>query len=62
MAGDAAAWRALYDGAADTVGRYARWRTGCAELAEEVVQEAWLTAARRLASFDPRRGSFAQWV
>lgn len=63
LAGDAAAWRALYDGAFATVAGYVRWRTGgLADLADDVVQEAWLTAARRLSAFDPRRCRFAAWV
>jgi RNA polymerase sigma-70 factor (ECF subfamily) len=45
------------------VAGYARWRAGgCAELADEVIQETWLTAARRLKAFDPEKGSFAAWV
>ena len=62
-AGDPAAWRALYDAAYDRVAGYARWRAGGrADLADEVVQETWLTAARKLRSFDPGRAAFAAWV
>jgi len=60
LAGDADAWRALYDSAHNTVASYARWRSG--DLADDVVQEAWLTAARTLAAFDPGRARFAGWV
>lgn len=62
-AGDPAAWRALYDAAFDRVAGYARWRAGgLDDLADEVVQETWLTAARRLQAFDPAKGPFAGWV
>jgi RNA polymerase sigma-70 factor (ECF subfamily) len=60
LRGDAEAWRALYDSAYESVATYARWRGGA--LAEEIVQDAWLAAARRLASFDPARARFAAWV
>jgi RNA polymerase sigma-70 factor (ECF subfamily) len=62
LGGDAAAWRSLYDSAFDTVSRYARWRCGRGDLADDAIQETWLTAARRLRSFDPGRGRFAEWV
>jgi RNA polymerase sigma-70 factor (ECF subfamily) len=62
LGGDAGAWRALYDSAFETVASYARWRGGSADLAEDIVQESWLAAARRLASFDPAQARFAAWV
>jgi RNA polymerase sigma-70 factor (ECF subfamily) len=63
LAGDPAAWRALYDGAFDRVAGYVRWRAGgVADLADDVLQEAWLTAARRLRAFDPGKALFAAWV
>lgn len=60
LRGDAEAWRALYDSAFEGVARYARWRGG--SLAEEIVQESWLIAARKLGSFDPGQARFAAWV
>jgi RNA polymerase sigma-70 factor (ECF subfamily) len=61
--GDEPAWAELFHDAHDTVFRYAVWRCGGrADLAEDVVQEAWLLAARKLAAFDPARGRFAGWV
>lgn len=61
--GDEPAWAELYHAAYDAVFRYAVWRCGGhADLAEDVVQEAWLLAARRLRAFDPDRGQFAGWV
>ncbi len=32
------------------------------DLADEIIQEAWLTAVRRVRHFDPRRGSFLAWM
>ncbi len=61
--GEEPAWAELYHAAYDTVFRYAVWRCGGrVDLAEEVVQEAWLLAARKLSAFDPTRGRFAGWV
>lgn len=63
LAGDAAAWRALFESAFAAVAAYARWRCGgLADLADDAVQETWLTAARKLRAFDPARNHFAGWV
>src|SRR5262245_17026523 len=63
LSGDAAAWRTWYAEYFDRLARYARWRCGgLADLADDVTQEAWLTAVRRLRSFDPDRGSFFDWL
>lgn len=63
LGGDEPAWAELYHTAYDTVFRYALWRCGGrTDLAEDVAQEAWLLAARKLRAFDPARGRFAGWV
>ena len=63
LAGDERAWRAWYDESFAGLRAYARWRCGgLADHADELLQEAWLTAVRRLASFDPAAGSFAGWL
>ena len=63
VAGDAVAWRALFDSAYDRVRAYCRWRAaGLSDLADDCEQETWLVAVRRLRSFNPRRGPFAGWV
>lgn len=63
LCGDEPAWAELYHAAYDTVFRYALWRCGGrVDLAEDVTQEAWLLAARKLRAFDPARGRFAGWV
>src|SRR5262249_38708714 len=42
---------------------YALWRCGgLRDLADEVIQETWLTAVRRLGAFDPDAGAFAGWL
>lgn len=63
LAGDDAAWRAGYDAAFESVRGYVRWRSGgMKDLTDDVLQETWLTAVRRIADFDPKRSSFATWV
>lgn len=63
-AGDPEAWRALYDAYA---GRLLTWLlalvTGdVAMSAEDVAAEAWLTAARRMGSFEGDESAFAGWL
>src|SRR5215472_13185446 len=63
LAGDEQAWRTLYDEAFAGLYAYVLWRcAGLADQADEVVQETWLTAVRRLRAFDPSAGSFASWL
>ena len=66
LAGDERACRAWYDAAFAEVRAYVHWRcgglAGLADLADDAVQETWLTAVRRVAAFDPARGPFAGWV
>src|SRR4051794_40541196 len=62
LAGDELAWREWYDAAFGPLRAYVHWRCGgLADLADDVVQETWLVAVRRVRAFDPRRGSFAAW-
>lgn len=63
LAGDVDAWRAWYDVHFEALARYARWRCGgLADLADDVIQETWLTAVSRLRAFDPAKGSFLVWL
>jgi RNA polymerase sigma-70 factor, ECF subfamily len=63
LGGDTSAWRLWYDEHFARLLDYARWRCGgLADLADDVVQETWLTAVRRLRSFDPARGPFVAWL
>jgi len=63
LAGDTAAWQAWYDEHFCRLTAYIRWRCGgLTDIADDVLQETWLIAIRRLRSFDPARGSFAVWL
>ena len=63
LAGEEFAWRTLYDEAFAGLYAYALWPCGGRhDRADEVTQEIWLTAVRRLRSFDPTAGSFASWL
>jgi RNA polymerase sigma-70 factor (ECF subfamily) len=63
LAGDEAAWRAWYDATSPRVRAYVHWRCGGrADLADEIVQETWLTAVRRVRTFRPEQGGFAGWL
>jgi RNA polymerase sigma-70 factor (ECF subfamily) len=63
LAGDERAWQTWYDESFDGLRAYVWWRcAGLRDLADEVVQETWLTAVRRVRDFDPARGSFAAWL
>ena len=59
LAGNENAWRTWYDETYDDLHRYVRWRCGGQkDWADEIVQDTWLTAVRRMRRFDPRKGSF----
>jgi len=63
LAGDERAWSTLYADAFDGLYAYVRWRcAGLHDLADEIVQESWLIAVRRIRSFVPENGSFAGWL
>jgi RNA polymerase sigma-70 factor (ECF subfamily) len=63
LAGDERAWQAWYEQSYEGLAAYVAWRcAGLRDLGEEVIQETWLTAVRRIRSFDPERGSFANWL
>jgi RNA polymerase sigma-70 factor (ECF subfamily) len=63
LAGDAAAWRTLYDGAYAELWAYVSWRcAGLSDVAEDVTQETWLVAVRRIRDFEPRKGRFVAWL
>ena len=63
LAGDASAWRVWYEETYAPLEAYVLWR--CArmhDLAEDVLQEAWLTAVRSIRRFRPEAGSFQAWI
>jgi len=63
LAGDQRAWQAWYEESYEPLYAYVHWRSGgLGELAEEVVQETWLVAVRRVRAFDPGQGSFLAWL
>ncbi len=63
LGGDEEAWRALYDDAFEPLRAYVAWRcAGLGDWTDEIVQQTWLTAVRRIGRFDPERGSFAAWL
>src|SRR5262249_34023769 len=63
LAGDERAWEALYTDAFDVLHAYVHWRcAGLRDLVDDVVQDTWLTAVRRISAFEPERGSFAGWL
>ena len=63
LAGDESAWRAWYDETADALYAYIAWRCGgLRDAADEIAQDVWLTAVRRLPAFDPAAGSFLGWL
>jgi RNA polymerase sigma-70 factor (ECF subfamily) len=63
LAGDERAWQTWYEESYAGLRAYAAWRcAGLRDLADEVVQETWLTAVRRIRRFDPDRGPFAAWL
>jgi RNA polymerase sigma-70 factor, ECF subfamily len=63
LGGDERAWKTWYDESYEALHAFVLWRTGGArDRADEIVQETWLTAVRKIRSFDPRKGSFAAWL
>src|SRR5438093_10891686 len=63
LAGDERAWRTWYDASFAALDAYVVWRcAGLRDLADDVVQETWLIAVRRVSSFDPERGRFLSWL
>ncbi|HVS39050.1 MAG TPA: sigma-70 family RNA polymerase sigma factor [Gemmataceae bacterium] len=62
-AGDETAWKTLYEESFAGLYAYVRWRCGgLRDAADDIVQETWLTAVRRIGRFDPARGRFADWL
>jgi RNA polymerase sigma-70 factor (ECF subfamily) len=63
LAGNESAWRALYERAFDPVYAFVFHRADRrADRTDEIVQETWLIAVRRLQQFDPRQGGFESWL
>ena len=63
LAGDERAWHALYQETFDDLYGYVQWRCGGRrDWADEIVQDTWLTAVRRIRRFDPQQGRFLAWL
>lgn len=63
LAGDERAWRALHERYFASVFAYVRHRAGPkTQQTEDIVQESWLIAVRRMRDFDPARGTFEAWL
>ena len=63
LGGDPDAWESLYQDHFDALEHHLARRTrGDRELVEDVVQESWLVAVRRMADWDPGRGPFGAWL
>jgi RNA polymerase sigma-70 factor (ECF subfamily) len=61
--GDELAWRSLYDASFADLDAYVLWRCGgLRDRADDIVQETWLIAVRRIGDFDPERGLFLAWL
>ena len=63
VGGDADAWRAWYEAEYAPLEGYVLWRCGSLrDLADDVLQDTWLTAVRRIRHFDPAAGPFHGWL
>jgi len=63
LAGDETAWRAWCLESFDELDRFVLWRCGGRrDLADDIVQETWLTVVRGIRRFDPTRASFLTWL
>lgn len=63
LAGDEQAWRTWYDESFAGLYAYVLWRcAGWHNLADEIVQETWMTAVHRIRRFIPEQGSFLNWL
>ena len=61
--GDTTAWQAWYEAEYAPLEHYVLWRCGSSrDLADDVLQETWMTAVRRIGHFDPATGPFHSWL
>jgi RNA polymerase sigma-70 factor (ECF subfamily) len=62
-AGDERAWRTWFESEYAPLEAYVQWRCGSLrELIDDVLQETWLTAVRRIRAFNPEAGPFHNWL
>jgi RNA polymerase sigma-70 factor (ECF subfamily) len=61
--GDERAWQQLYEAHVDAVYQFClALASGRVDVAEETAQEVFVTAARRMNTFRPARGTFRTWL
>jgi RNA polymerase sigma-70 factor (ECF subfamily) len=61
--GDERAWRNLFEWHFESVYRYcASLSSGRQDMAEEIAQEVFVTAARRINKFKAKKGTFRSWL
>ena len=61
--GDERAWTALYESCFERLYAHVYYRVDRdRHRAEEIIQDAWLIAVRRIRHFDPERGAFEYWM
>ena len=61
--GDEDAWRNLFEWHFEAVYRYClNLCSGNQDMAEEITQQVFMTAARRIGSFKPQKGTFRAWL
>jgi RNA polymerase sigma-70 factor, ECF subfamily len=62
-AGNDSAWRTWYEAEYAPLEAYVLWRCGnLRDLADDVLQDTWLTAVRGVRRFDPEAGTFHGWL
>lgn len=63
LRGDEHAWHVLYDRCFDGIYAFIDYRTGHRrDTTEEIAQESWMVAVRRIRDYDPTRSSFETWL
>lgn len=63
LRGDEGAWNVLFQRHFGLLYRYVYVRSGKnREMTEDIIQECWLVAVRRIGSFDPERAPFQAWL
>jgi RNA polymerase sigma-70 factor (ECF subfamily) len=61
-AGDAQAFGVLYDRYIDRIYRFVYFKTFDKDVAEDIVSTIFIKAYERIATFDPQKGVFSQWI
>jgi RNA polymerase sigma-70 factor (ECF subfamily) len=63
LAGNERAWQIWYDESFAALDAFLLWRCGgLRDLADELLQETWLVAVRRIRSFNPEQAPFRGWL